>query len=119
MGEEEYNLLTQEEIFSLGPIDHENYIPESEWYPWFRHADGSLGDRPFPDFTEEQIERAFNPAFHFILGPLGNAVHGLFARGSVHLIQGASGAGKTTFALAMLAAQKRKEIFFGRKGRGE
>ncbi len=119
MGEEEFRELTEEEIFSLGPADAEELIPEDQRYPWFRHADGTLGDRPFPDYTEEQIERALNPAFNFVLGPLAGAVHGLFARGSIHLIQGASGAGKTTFALAMLAAQKREEIFFGRKGRGE
>lgn len=119
MSDEEYKELTPEEIFSLGPVDAEELIPEHKRYPWFRHADGTLGDRFFPDHSEEEIERAFNPAFNFILGPLAGAVHGLFARSSLHLIQGASGAGKTTFALAMLAAQKREEMFFGRKGRGE
>jgi AAA domain len=118
MSESEYLALSREEINSLPPYDYDEMIPEDKLYPWFRHADGTLGDRPFPDFTEEQIERAFNPAFDFVLGPLGDAVHGLFARGSLHLIQGASGAGKTTFALTMLKAQLRKEIFFGRQGKG-
>ncbi len=118
MSEQEYKALTREEIDSLGPVDFEECIPEDQHYPWFRRADGTLGDKIFPDYTEEQIERAFNPAFDFILGPLGDAVHGLFARGSLHLIQGASGAGKTTFALAMLKAQLRKETFFGRRGKG-
>src|ERR1700693_1296719 len=118
MSDAEVAGLTDEQINSLGPVDYEECIPEAERYPWFRKSDGTLGDRPFPDFTEEQIERAFNPAFDFVLGPLGDAVHGLFARGSLHLIQGASGAGKTTFALAMLKAQLHKEVFFGRQGKG-
>jgi hypothetical protein len=118
MSDEEAEALSQEEVDSLGPYDYDEMIPEDQLYPWFRRADGTLGDKIFPDYTEEQIERAFNPAFAFILGPLGDAIHGLFARGSLHLIQGASGAGKTTFALAMLKAQLRKETFFGRKGKG-
>lgn len=118
MDEEEYKLLTREEIHSLGPVDIEEMIPEHERYPWFRKKDGTLGDKIFPDYTEEQLEMAFNPAFRFVLGPLQGSKYGLFAQSSLHLVQGASGAGKTTFALAMLRAQQRKEMFFGRQGKG-
>jgi hypothetical protein len=54
----------------------------------------------------------------FVLGPLNGEPHGIFALGSLHLLQGSSGAGKTSIGLNMLKAQAEEEMYFGRQGRG-
>ena len=102
-----------------GTRDAENSVPEDKWYPWFRHKDGRMSDPPrlFPDSTEEEWKRfQGDPAYDFILGALNGERHGLFAQGSLHLIQGSSGAGKTTFGLSMLKAQFEMRDFLGREG---
>jgi hypothetical protein len=50
----------------------------------------------------------------FILGPCSGGRDGIFAARSLHLIQGASASGKTTFALQMLRAQQEGKPFCGR-----
>jgi Bifunctional DNA primase/polymerase, N-terminal len=57
-------------------------------------------------------------AYDFVLGPLAGEKHGVFALGSLHLIQGSSGNGKTTLALQMLKAQRERAEVFGRPGTG-
>jgi hypothetical protein len=57
-------------------------------------------------------------AYDFVLGPLPGEKHGVFALGSLHLIQGSSGNGKTTLALQMLKAQRERAEVFGRRGTG-
>jgi len=54
----------------------------------------------------------------FILGPREGELHGIFALGSLHLVQGSSGAGKTSVGLNLLRAQEKGESYFGRAGRG-
>jgi Bifunctional DNA primase/polymerase, N-terminal len=53
-------------------------------------------------------------AYDFLLGPIAGEKHGVFALGSLHLIQGSSGNGKTTLALQMLKAQRDRAEVFGR-----
>lgn len=66
----------------------------------------------------QEAERPEEAAGHlFVLGPLGTERHGLFALGSLHLIQGSSGSGKTTIGINMLKAQAESKPFFGRPGR--
>jgi hypothetical protein len=55
-------------------------------------------------------------SFDFVLGPANGEKHGIFAKRSVHLVQGSSGNGKTTLGLQMLYAQRRGDTFFGRQG---
>jgi hypothetical protein len=57
-------------------------------------------------------------AYDFLLGPIAGEKHGVFALGSLHLIQGSSGNGKTTLALPMLKAQRERADVFGRQGTG-
>ena len=57
-------------------------------------------------------------AYDFVLGPMAGEKHGAFALGSLHLIQGSSGNGKTTLALQMLKAQRERAEVFGRRGTG-
>jgi hypothetical protein len=51
----------------------------------------------------------------FIFGPCEGGRDGIFAARSLHLIQGASASGKTTFALQMLRAQQEGKPFCGRE----
>jgi hypothetical protein len=53
-------------------------------------------------------------AFDFVLAPEPGQYEGAFALGSVHLLIGSSGAGKTTFGIQMLQAQGRGEQFLDR-----
>ncbi len=57
-------------------------------------------------------------AYDFLLGPIAGEKHGVFALGSLPLIQGSSGNGKTTLALQMLKAQRDRAEVFGRRGTG-
>ena len=74
----------------------------------------------FWDLSERGMEeRPEERSGHrFVLGPLPGDRHGLFALKSLHLIQGSSGAGKTTLALNLLRAQRMGTPYFGRPGRG-
>jgi hypothetical protein len=60
------------------------------------------------------IGRDHPNAFDFVLGPLPGYREGCFAARSVHLIQGSSAAGKTTFGIQMLLAQKAGQSFMER-----
>jgi hypothetical protein len=51
--------------------------------------------------------------YDFVIGPPEGKREGLFPRGDVSLVGGASGAGKTTLILPWLEAQRRKENVFG------
>jgi hypothetical protein len=62
--------------------------------------------------------RTSGTAFDFVLGPRDGEKHGVFALGSLHLVQGSSGNGKTTLMLQMLKAQRDRQPFFGREGTG-
>jgi hypothetical protein len=65
--------------------------------------------------------KAFLDPFDFVLASADGEDRGggCFAAGSVHLIQGASGTGKTTLGLQMLEAQRKGERFLGRKTFGK
>lgn len=67
----------------------------------------------------DEMLRVRHPAYQFILEALPGEKHGLFAKRSLHLIQGSSGTLKTSFALTMLRAQERCEEFIGRGTWGE
>lgn len=62
--------------------------------------------------------RIHGTAFDFVLGPQAGEKHGVFALGSLHLIQGSSGNGKTTLMLQMLRAQRAGQSCYGRQGYG-
>ena len=60
-------------------------------------------------------ERKKGTAFDFVLGPMPGETEGAFALGTVHLVIGSSGAGKTTFGIQMLQEQGRGHRFFDRE----
>jgi hypothetical protein len=101
--------------FAPGPMDAEDCLPESQWYPAYRRPDGGLYDR----LTIDELVKIRSMAYDFTLGALPGQPHGAFGAGSLHLVQGSSGTGKSNLVLQMLRAQKDFEPFFGRESYGK
>jgi hypothetical protein len=86
---------------------------------------GLAPDDEFVFMTTEEViaevhaaHKAEDEEDNFILGPVVGGRHGIFASKSLHLIQGASASGKTTFALQMLQAQAESRSFLERTSLG-
>jgi hypothetical protein len=113
---------TQEEMFDeLQAINLANCEPPKEAHKvlsmveWIMEREPNVsGAKPVLAGPKLTGPKRKGTAFDFVLAPAPGQFEGAFALGSVHLLIGSSGAGKTTFGIQMLQAQGRGEEFLGR-----
>jgi AAA domain len=107
------------------PVDAEPLIPESEWYPFYRHLDGTLSDKLFPWARREDWALFNTPpdnehcyGDNYVVGlptdeDRADDKEGWFPLGSVSLVFGSTGAGKSTWCLQLISAQLKGERVCG------
>lgn len=86
-----------------------------------RLAGADLASLPLPKWERElagESLRANGDHFDFVLAPPADGIDGAFALGSVHILFGSSGTGKSTLGLQMLRAQAAQQPFFGHESFG-